>query len=221
MARNSENIAGAISAVNGIVGAQTEALAQIKTTLERKAAGAVDISLGITSAAVGDIVKVKAVDENGKPTEWEAYTPENFEVLIDTQVSFTDGVNAISLDLTKNDIAKEFVCWLEFSKSTGGAWGGAANAMPAINGAPVGYWILNKDFSVYSTNFFADVNYEKPTGWCDWMYAINGISTNIVGLNRQLAGNGYSQTRNGKFTMSFGDKTYIGKAKIKVWGRYQ
>lgn len=31
-----------------------------------------DISLGITSAAVGDIVKVKAVDENGKPTEWEA-----------------------------------------------------------------------------------------------------------------------------------------------------
>lgn len=29
-------------------------------------------SLGITSAAVGDIVKVKAVDESGKPTEWEA-----------------------------------------------------------------------------------------------------------------------------------------------------
>lgn len=39
MARNSENIAGAISAVNGIVSAQTEALAQIKTTLARKAAG--------------------------------------------------------------------------------------------------------------------------------------------------------------------------------------
>lgn len=29
-------------------------------------------SLGITSAAVGDIVKVKAVDADGKPTEWEA-----------------------------------------------------------------------------------------------------------------------------------------------------
>ena len=72
MARNSENLAGAISAVNGIVGAQTEALAQIKTTLARKAAGTTDISLGITSAAVGDIVKVKAVDADGKPTEWEA-----------------------------------------------------------------------------------------------------------------------------------------------------
>lgn len=72
MARNSENIAGAISAVNNIVSEQTEALAQIKTNLARKAAGATDISLGITSAAVGDIVKVKAVDASGKPTEWEA-----------------------------------------------------------------------------------------------------------------------------------------------------
>lgn len=72
MARNSENIAGAISAVNNIVSTQTEALAQIKKNLAKKAAGATDISLGITSAAVGDIVKVKAVDASGKPTEWEA-----------------------------------------------------------------------------------------------------------------------------------------------------
>ena len=38
------------------------------------ASGGTDISLGVTSAAVGDIVKVKAVDENGKPTAWEAMT---------------------------------------------------------------------------------------------------------------------------------------------------
>lgn len=31
-----------------------------------------NISLGITSASVGDIVKVKAVDDSGKPTAWEA-----------------------------------------------------------------------------------------------------------------------------------------------------
>lgn len=34
--------------------------------------GGTDISLGLTSAQVGQIVKVKAVDENGKPTQWEA-----------------------------------------------------------------------------------------------------------------------------------------------------
>ena len=34
--------------------------------------GGADISLGLTSAAVGQTIKVKAVDESGKPTEWEA-----------------------------------------------------------------------------------------------------------------------------------------------------
>ena len=36
------------------------------------AAGRSDISLGLTSASVGQIIKVKAVDESGKPTAWEA-----------------------------------------------------------------------------------------------------------------------------------------------------
>lgn len=31
-----------------------------------------DISLGLTGASVGDIIKVKAVDDSGKPTAWEA-----------------------------------------------------------------------------------------------------------------------------------------------------
>ena len=31
-----------------------------------------DISLGVTGASVGDIIKVKAVDDSGKPTAWEA-----------------------------------------------------------------------------------------------------------------------------------------------------
>lgn len=90
MARNSENIAGAISAVNGIVSAQTEALAQIKTSLASKAAGASDISLGLTGAAVGDIVKVKAVDANGKPTEWEAANlsgGKQWAKIIDTEIT--------------------------------------------------------------------------------------------------------------------------------------
>lgn len=38
----------------------------------KEGAGGSDLSLGLTSAQVGQIVKVKAVDENGKPTQWEA-----------------------------------------------------------------------------------------------------------------------------------------------------
>lgn len=38
----------------------------------KEGAGGSDLSLGLTSAQVGQIVKVKAVDDNGKPTQWEA-----------------------------------------------------------------------------------------------------------------------------------------------------
>lgn len=34
--------------------------------------GGTDISLGLTSASVGQIIKVKAIDASGKPTAWEA-----------------------------------------------------------------------------------------------------------------------------------------------------
>lgn len=34
-----------------------------------------DISLGVTGASVGDIIKVKQVDADGKPTAWEASEP--------------------------------------------------------------------------------------------------------------------------------------------------
>lgn len=36
-----------------------------------------DPSLGVPSAQVGDGIRVKAVDSDGKPTEWEAYTPSS------------------------------------------------------------------------------------------------------------------------------------------------
>ena len=190
----------AVSTTKTPIETNSDLIAEVQAMVDGlpEAGGGTDISLSITSAAVGDIVKVKAVDGNGVPTEWEAYIPENFEVLIDTQVNFTEGVNVISLDLGKNDIAKEFVCWCEFSKSTGDAWGSPTNATPTINGTSVGYWILNKDFSVNNISFFADVNYEKPSGWCDWEYTIVGIATNIVGLNRQLDQKDH-QTQNDTF----------------------
>ncbi len=103
MARNSENIAGAISAVNNIVGEQTEALAQIKRTLERKAAGTTDISLGITSAAVGDIVRVKAVDENGVPTEWEPSGGLQWYVCSD--ITTTEELTAYVVGTDENGVA--------------------------------------------------------------------------------------------------------------------
>lgn len=64
-----------------------------------------DISLGVTSAAVGDIIKVKAVDENGKPTAWEAAGMHSAFVK-DAEMTVVDGAtNALlSLNGTYNKV---------------------------------------------------------------------------------------------------------------------
>lgn len=60
------------------------------------AGGGSDISLGVTGASIGDIVKVAAVDAEGKPTAWEAVTPEtwNFVMADGTTVTKKVYVNA-------------------------------------------------------------------------------------------------------------------------------
>lgn len=68
----SENIAAAIAAKNEVIAQQGTSLDEVASVLGTKAAGGTDISLGLTSAAVGQTIKVKAVDESGKPTAWEA-----------------------------------------------------------------------------------------------------------------------------------------------------
>ena len=68
----SENIAAAIAAKNEVIAQQGTSLDEVAAVLETKAAGDTDISLGLTSAAVGQTIKVKAIDESGKPTAWEA-----------------------------------------------------------------------------------------------------------------------------------------------------
>lgn len=57
-----------------------------------------DPSLGITGAQVGQIVRIKAVDESGKPTEWEAVrdlTREPYELI--KEITLTEPVARINI----------------------------------------------------------------------------------------------------------------------------
>lgn len=54
-----------------------------------------DISLGVTGASVGDIIKVKAVDANGKPTAWETektYSKTQIDAIMG---SYVNDINAL------------------------------------------------------------------------------------------------------------------------------
>mgnify|MGYP007084305234 CR=1 FL=1 len=72
-------------------------------TIEPKA----EIGLGIQNATVGDIIKVKAVDDNGTPTAWESAAmpdnEENWELIRDiTLTEETAGVGEIIIDKDSN-----------------------------------------------------------------------------------------------------------------------
>ena len=80
-----------------------------------------DISLGITSAAVGDIVKVKAVDASGKPTEWEAAELEKpWTKIIDLEIT----EETATIEKTGLDNCTEFVIF----------WNGLLNASTLDSG---------------------------------------------------------------------------------------
>lgn len=64
--------------------------------------GGTDISLGITAATVGQTVKVKAVDADGKPTAWEA----------------VDGVDI--WEIIADYTAAEAASWLNINKDANG-----------------------------------------------------------------------------------------------------
>lgn len=129
----------------------TQTLAEIKTMVESlpEAGGGTDISLGITSATVGDIVKVKAVDENGKPTEWEATTAGSssgdttYKLLCEQ--TLTEAVNSVSWTTDKDGNTFDFSKYAEV----------------------VLVWTLSEDLAPDNANFY----------WCGDGYAFTNSTT--------------------------------------------
>lgn len=65
-----------------------------------------DISNGITGASVGQTIKVKAVDDDGKPTEWEAADMPEEGVWAHTTYDVPEGTTGIKLSLPDKAIRK-------------------------------------------------------------------------------------------------------------------
>lgn len=66
------------------------------------ASGGGDISLGLTAASVGQTIKVKAVDENGKPTEWEAAKEKTLKWIKVHSSTLTEEATSFSVSADEN-----------------------------------------------------------------------------------------------------------------------
>ena len=67
-----------------------------------EASGGGDISLGLTAVSVGQTIKVKAVDENGKPTEWEAAKEKTLKWVTVHSSTLTEEATSFSVSADEN-----------------------------------------------------------------------------------------------------------------------
>lgn len=134
-----------------------------------------DVSLGVTGASVGDIVKVKAVDENGKPTEWK-----------------TAGYTLLS----ESTGISEAVAMFEFTGLTGyNDFVLVANMPKASGSARYRLYINNRQVSAGLGNYFLHPNSPKNI--------ILGVACNFI--DKHYMTYGTSQTQNSAYNQdSFG-----------------
>ena len=84
-------------------------LDELQTEIDEIKAGGTDISLGVT-ATVGQTIKVKAVDTNGKPTAWEAVDMATGDTEVWEKVTFIIPEDApvpvLTINLPSQDVVK-------------------------------------------------------------------------------------------------------------------
>lgn len=115
-----------------------------------------DNSLGLSSATIGQTIKVKAVDADGKPTAWEAVDMggvETWEKLI-FSIPESDPVSAATINLPSTNIIKACITISLF-----GTLENTKFAVKVFTGAKIGSTFLSADI----TNFYTSAQ-EIRTG---------------------------------------------------------
>lgn len=171
-----------------------------------------------TTAAVGQIIKVKSVDTSGKPTEWEAADlPSGGEsiLLLDKKITVEEA-STVTENIGRADTAKKYLLHLTFSKNTADAWGATKNIDVCINGSTIGYFAMQVNLDSSKYEFYAEAEYDAITRIAI-MGAVNSLKYNITPVKRQL--NLGAQNNNGKIEIKFASP-YSGIINVKLYGEY-
>ena len=174
--------------------------------------GGTDISLGLTSATVGQTIKVKAVDTDGKPTAWEAAeSGEKWEKI--AEIIIPDGAeesNALTIDKDINgqpfSLLKARLCG-KFPKYTGGST--IPNVMFAmLNGKTTG----NPSPAVY-TSHWRKVETARLVGV---VYEVDVSGVQVIESVLRSAGGGWGENM-GMYGSSA--STYVKYFTDSLWAK--
>ena len=174
--------------------------------------GGTDISLGLTSATVGQTIKVKAVDTDGKPTAWEAAeSGEKWEKI--TEIIIPDDAeesNALTINKDLNgqpfSLLKARLCG-KFPKYTGGST--IPNVMFAmLNGKTTG----NPSPAVY-TSLWPKVETARLVGV---VYEVDVSGAQVIESVLRSAGGGWGENM-GMYGSS--SSTYVKYFTDSLWAK--
>jgi hypothetical protein len=189
--------------------------------MAQKGDSGTDLSLGVTGATVGQIAKISAVDENGKPTKWEPVDMpsgggSNWVKVYDGSNTIAEAVSSFEVNLSKSDPMKEFQLRLKIDQNTAADWGANKNIGVTVNGETIGYFMFTHRLNTH-VELFVERSLEAMTVAKRLLAAAN--------LNYNLAAplwmveQGIKQTNDGKLSISF-HAPYAGKITAIVFGRY-
>ena len=174
--------------------------------------GGTDISLGLTSATVGQTIKVKAVDTDGKPTAWEAAeSGEKWEKIAEIIIpDDAEESNALTIDKDINgqpfSLLKARLC-SKFPKYTGGsAIPGFSFAM--LNGRANG----NPSPAVY-TSLWPKVETARLVGV---VYEVDVSGAQVIESVLRSAGGGWGENM-GMYGSS--SSTYVKYFTDSLWAK--
>lgn len=174
--------------------------------------GGTDISLGLTSATVGQTIKVKAVDTDGKPTAWEAVeSGEKWEKIAEIIIpDDAEESNALTINKDLNgqpfSLLKARLC-SKFPKYTGGSTiPGFGFAM--LNGKTTG----NPSPAVY-TSLWPKIETARLVGA---VYEVDVSGVQVIESTLRSAPNGWSENM-GMYGSS--NSTYVKYFTDSLWAK--
>ena len=174
--------------------------------------GGTDISLGLTSATVGQTIKVKAVDTDGKPTAWEAAeSGEKWEKIAEIIIpDNAEESNALTINKDLNgqpfSLLKARLCG-KFPKYTGGST--IPNVMFAmLNGKTTG----NPSPAVY-TSLWPKVETARLVGV---VYEVDVSGVQVIESVLRSAGGGWGENM-GMYGSSV--STYVKYFTDSLWAK--
>ena len=174
--------------------------------------GGTDISLGLTSATVGQTIKVKAVDTDGKPTAWEAAeSGEKWEKIAEIIIpDNAEESNALTINKDLNgqpfSLLKARLCG-KFPKYTGGST--IPNVMFAmLNGKTTG----NPSPAVY-TSLWPKVETARLVGV---VYEVDVSGAQVIESVLRSAGGGWGENM-GMYGSS--SSTYVKYFTDSLWAK--